>query len=187
MLPLNFFLFANCKLKRGELIIEEKPLFKVKFNQTNNQVTKIVSKLSSEARKIFDELTDCHSAKSPTPHGIIQTNALPLGKDGSHGAIFPLISRINHSCLPNVHHNWNPRKEMETIYALKDIEPGEEILTSYIDLYNDRESRQKLLKNSFSTLKRAHRVLLNASAIIYEKTIISHVFMMFIYLSYSYG
>jgi hypothetical protein len=146
----GYGMFASCKLKRGELILEEKPLFKVNYFQTQIETGKKISKLSSETKKIFNELIDCHSPKTPTPHGIVQTNALPLGHSATQGGIFPLISRINHSCLPNVHHNWNPYKEMETIYAIKDIEPEEEILTSYIDLYNDKETRQKLLKSSFN-------------------------------------
>jgi hypothetical protein len=146
----GFGLFASCKLKRGELILEEKPLFKVNYYQNQNETDKKISKLSPEAKKIFNELTDCHSPKSPTPYGIVQTNALPLGNYATQGGIFPLLSRINHSCLPNVHHNWNPYKEMETIYAIRDIEQEEEILTSYIDLYNDKDTRQQLLKSSFN-------------------------------------
>lgn len=81
--------------------------------------------------------------------GIAETNSLPLGPDSNIYGLFPTIARINHSCVPNVFHSWNSFKKVETIYALKDIEENEEILTSYIDLYADRSSRQEQLKKSF--------------------------------------
>lgn len=81
--------------------------------------------------------------------GIAETNSLPLGSDSKLYGLFPIIARINHSCVPNVYHSWNSSKKAETIYALKDIEKDEEILTTYIDLFADRVSRQKQLKQSF--------------------------------------
>lgn len=74
---------------------------------------------------------------------------MPLGHGSHYSGIFPTISRINHSCCPNVYHSWDDNKKQETIYALKDIEPNEEMFTSYIDLYADRATRQKQLKKLF--------------------------------------
>lgn len=81
--------------------------------------------------------------------GIAETNSLPLGSFSNIYGIFPTISRINHSCVPNVYHSWNCFKKFETVYALKDIEKNEEIVTSYIDLYADRDTRKNQLKKSF--------------------------------------
>ena len=79
----------------------------------------------------------------------MHTNSLPLGKGSSVRAIFPTISRICHSCLPNVTHTWNPYKEVESVYCLKTIMPGEEILTSYIDPYLSRNDRKLRLSLGF--------------------------------------
>ncbi|KAK5165512.1 uncharacterized protein LTR77_009041 [Saxophila tyrrhenica] len=63
---------------------------------------------------------------------IFETNATKLvNKSGS--AVFPLYSRINHSCTPNVYANYNPSLRTHTVHAIRDIEAGEEILTTYID------------------------------------------------------
>ena len=47
--------------------------------------------------------------------------------------VCPLYSRVNHSCTPKVHANYNPSIGAHTLHAIRDIESGEEILTSYID------------------------------------------------------
>ena len=46
--------------------------------------------------------------------------------------VFVTASRLNHSCVPNVHHSYNPTLKSATVYAIRDIEPNEELLTSYI-------------------------------------------------------
>ena len=39
---------------------------------------------------------------------------------------------------------------METVYAIKDIDKDQEILTSYIELYMDKATRQENLKTALS-------------------------------------
>ncbi|KAL8730712.1 MAG: hypothetical protein Q9166_003904 [cf. Caloplaca sp. 2 TL-2023] len=46
-------------------------------------------------------------------------------------------SRINHSCLPNVHHSWNELLGRETVHAVQDIAAGQEILTTYTKIDQD--------------------------------------------------
>ncbi|CAF0710285.1 unnamed protein product [Brachionus calyciflorus] len=147
----GFGLYANRKIIRGQLIINEQPLIVYDRNKSNltKQITDKVNKLSIEDKKLFYSLYDCYLPNSPTALGIGETNCLPLGQGSNFFGIFPTISRINHSCCPNVYHCWNNTKKVETIYALKDIEKDEEILTSYIDLYADKATRQKQLKQSF--------------------------------------
>lgn len=47
-------------------------------------------------------------------------------------AVFATASRLNHSCVPNVHHSFNPSLKSTTIYAVKDIQPGEELCATYL-------------------------------------------------------
>lgn len=46
--------------------------------------------------------------------------------------IFPIASRMNHSCIPNVYHTWNQHINRLTVHALQNIAQGEELLTTYI-------------------------------------------------------
>ncbi|KAF2703053.1 TPR domain protein [Pleomassaria siparia CBS 279.74] len=47
--------------------------------------------------------------------------------------VYHLPSRINHSCIPNVHYEYNPAIRRGTFHAVRDIERGEEVLMSYIN------------------------------------------------------
>lgn len=73
---------------------------------------------------------------------ICETNAFEAG-EGS--VICSEASRIDHSCLPNVHHCWNDTIGQETVHAVKDIAPGEEILTTYVGVSGDSGERKKQL------------------------------------------
>jgi hypothetical protein len=68
--------------------------------------------------------------------GIILTNAIPLDiatgwkKYGKLG-VFAELSRANHACRPNAQQTWNEDLKLETLHALHDISPGEEITINY--------------------------------------------------------
>lgn len=56
-------------------------------------------------------------------------------------------ARLNHSCSPNVFHRYNPSLNRLTIHALRDIRPGEELNTSYIDICHPTAARRQILKD----------------------------------------
>ena len=64
---------------------------------------------------------------------------------GEGSVLCPEASRINHSCVPNVHHSWNKSLGRLTVHAIKDIAAGEEIQTTYVDVCLGRSQREKLL------------------------------------------
>src|SRR4051812_39053448 len=70
-----------------------------------------------------------------------------LWENSPYGGLFPVCSRINHSCRPNVHHFWDEEAKTENIYAIRDIAEGEEILTSYLyPVFKTREERRRELQ-----------------------------------------
>ncbi|CAF1088325.1 unnamed protein product [Brachionus calyciflorus] len=145
-------LYALKRIQRGELILAEKPILKLRQNVPQHQlkiyVEDEVSKLSDEEKSKIFELFDYNSPK--TAIGIFSTNGYMLGKKSDYCGLFYLISRINHSCRPNVCHHWCENEGVQKIFALREIEIGQEILTSYIDLYQDTESRKRQLKKLFN-------------------------------------
>ncbi|KAL4779641.1 hypothetical protein BJX76DRAFT_361620 [Aspergillus varians] len=56
------------------------------------------------------------------------------------GSVFLLASRINHSCIPNIHFAYNPELKKETFHAVRDIASGEELTIMYIDAHNMKVS-----------------------------------------------
>lgn len=65
-------------------------------------------------------------------------------------AFYALICRINHSCDPNVRVTYvnSPQFGLQAhLIALRPIQPGEELLQSYIDQFQPFAVRQKALKD----------------------------------------
>ncbi|MCI4395738.1 hypothetical protein PGIGA_G00195530 [Pangasianodon gigas] len=62
-------------------------------------------------------------------------------------AVFPDVALMNHSCCPNVIVTY--RGTSAEVRAVKDISPGDEIYTSYIDLLYPTEDRMERLRDSY--------------------------------------
>ncbi|XP_019468218.1 N-lysine methyltransferase SMYD2 [Meleagris gallopavo] len=62
-------------------------------------------------------------------------------------AIFPDVALMNHSCCPNVIVTY--KGILAEVRAVKEIEPGEEVFTSYIDLLYPTEDRNDRLRDSY--------------------------------------
>lgn len=57
--------------------------------------------------------------------------------------IFPIVSRLNHSCTPNVQHSYNATIGREVVHAIRDIQKDEEIVTSYVPLQRPASTRDE--------------------------------------------
>jgi hypothetical protein len=79
---------------------------------------------------------------------IFQTNAYPLGNTENFG-LFPIISRINSACNPNVHFNFDLSRRKATIYCIRKIHRDEEILNCYIDYLMPKSKRISYLFDHF--------------------------------------
>ncbi|KAK3823217.1 MAG: hypothetical protein J3Q66DRAFT_310048 [Benniella sp.] len=142
-------MFATRNIKRGECIIAESPLLYVRHNSSMTGNTAAVEALSKKNKKYFYALHNAFADELSQDAGIIRTNALPLGPESLDGAVYRVISRINHSCAPNANQNWNARTNKEYIYAIKDIPEDSEILITYTSLMMTRAGRQKDLQEKF--------------------------------------
>ncbi|KAF3277924.1 hypothetical protein TWF970_004802 [Orbilia oligospora] len=94
----------------------------------------------------FNDLVSSHEHA----WSIYETNRFTCKSlDGSSRSlgIFPESARLNHSCSPNVFHRYNPVINRLTVHALRDIEKGEELLTSYIDICHPTVVRRQILKH----------------------------------------
>ncbi|POS75762.1 SET domain-containing protein 5 [Diaporthe helianthi] len=73
---------------------------------------------------------------------ILRSNAYNL--DDGRVAIYPQVALINHSCQPNVLNADNGGTRI--IVAIRNIQEGEEILTTYVPLLTDTERRNQRLQ-----------------------------------------
>ncbi|GMI42708.1 hypothetical protein TrCOL_g6313 [Triparma columacea] len=96
-------------------------------------IAKEFEKLPADGKELFMSLcnTVLTTAANST-YGIFQSNAVRLsGRDHLDGAVFPTFCRCNHSCRPNIRHQWRPDLQELLLYAVVDIQAGEEMYTTY--------------------------------------------------------
>lgn len=61
---------------------------------------------------------------------IFRSNAFDIGLDRQ--AVFPSISRINHSCIPSAEGNFHEELGKLNVHATRDILDGEEVMINYL-------------------------------------------------------
>jgi hypothetical protein len=167
--------FALKAIKRGTRILADDPLLVVPVGYYfQRDIQEAFDKLSADQQKVYFTLHSGHGqdpkkwptriadtagprererireqhnarvAKEASLISIFQTNCMEMGKGA---AIFPHAARFNHCCNPNACFTWNPAIQKETIHAMSDIQPGEEITLSYCDMTHVWELRAYELKH----------------------------------------
>ncbi|KAK5731473.1 hypothetical protein LTR17_011361 [Elasticomyces elasticus] len=171
-------LFATSPIPRGTCIISEKPLLRISENALH-LAWGPYCRLSNADKKAFDAL---HFYSPPHLHledasrmQLIDPTDLSMDTEdvdelvadqirvmgtfacnnfqcGTGLAVFATTSRLNHSCVPNVHHSFNPTIGQQTVYAVRDIAEGEELCTTYLGgqgVYYVRAQRIEILRGSY--------------------------------------
>jgi len=64
------------------------------------------------------------------------------------GCVCPVTAMINHACLPTALFAWDEERGHHEVRALREIKAGEEIATSYVDLWQPTVARQHFLRNA---------------------------------------
>jgi hypothetical protein len=79
------------------------------------------------------KLPNAHKIESMVKlHAIYQTNVIRLGDDNTSGSgVFPLVSRINRSCVPNLQIHYIPEIDKLVAHAVRHINKGEELTINY--------------------------------------------------------
>ncbi|KLO90172.1 uncharacterized protein LW94_13391 [Fusarium fujikuroi] len=143
-------LIARFDIPAGTQIFCEKPLLVASTMSPGNLEATAAPRLKALSKSEQQEFLSLHNSfpgEDPFS-GIIRTNALPCGPGSIVGAVYPTLSLINHSCLPNSHNNWDSKANHGTIHAIGPIKAGEEITISY-DEGGPSNVRKHKLKMSF--------------------------------------
>ena len=135
-----------------------------------------LDRLSDDDYKAYYELFGFCGAgvdRASNALDIFKTNAYPLDSNGkvdmieiissgaaagrverqprkrSRAGVYRTISRINHSCLPNVCYSFDSSSGRGSIHAIRDIPNGAELLNSYIPLLAPASERKQYLATNF--------------------------------------
>ncbi|KAI2616777.1 SET domain-containing protein [Hypoxylon sp. NC1633] len=142
---------ADRKIRKGETILVRSPTIMVQTEAhvgmepgTRDVLYDLaVDRLPSKGRQLF------MGQMGRDVFDKIEMNCFQLYIDGAnesggHLGCYPEISRFNHDCRPNVHNRIN--NMTHTTVAARDIELGEELSISYIDVILPREERRSRLR-----------------------------------------
>jgi hypothetical protein len=143
---------ATLPISASTKILEETPFLKAKttdLQRDPSYVSGIVSHLSTNERKRLRRLYNAFPESKDL--GFIRTNCYGLGPDSPFCGVFEQLSRVNHSCRPNAERCWDADREVETLYALRDIPVGEELTVSYLCGTGEmaRDERRDLLRKGW--------------------------------------
>ncbi|KAI0063123.1 SET domain-containing protein [Artomyces pyxidatus] len=114
----------------------------------------ILMTMGDDLRAQFFALHNCKSNIPRDFKGTMDTNNLPVGVlpgyNARHGAVFSVMSRINHSCSPNASYRWDEDRFCGEIRAARPIAKGEELTITYTSVLDSRDERQGTLKAKYA-------------------------------------
>jgi len=161
-------LVASANLVPGTIIVEEKPLIVVDSAFAVIQVLPKFQALSDDKKTAVmalydpgDELNTKYRHLSQDEMDkkvlrIFEANSIDLCSHQemniNKSGLYQLISKINHSCSPNVIWTWikeDSTKSIKQVRVIRDIKAGEEIVTSYLmtnEYFPIRKERIKTLR-----------------------------------------
>ena len=130
--------------KQGDEIMRETAVMRIPNSQPaasreaaeqlhKDEIQRAFNSLHERTQQSVMALSSCDedgAGVARTPKGVYDTNSFRLGNDPK-GGLFLTIARLNHSCRPNVTHFWNPQLQQKFVFAARDIDIGEELLTTY--------------------------------------------------------
>ncbi|KAJ7596254.1 hypothetical protein C8J56DRAFT_1043355 [Mycena floridula] len=161
---ITWSMLAAEKLRAGDIILCERPIivfpaakaeqiiFPDHFTEVQRhqaflyeqemRLEMLFARVPSWNQKAYKELFNSHTQDGSGPLlGILRTNGFQIGLQdkaqglrGAYSGVFDQLSRLNHSCMPNVERHWDTRSFCMFIRASHDIQKGEELTIAYCPL-----------------------------------------------------
>lgn len=154
-------LIAVRDIRRGELLIRERPLIVVPYSIDSSPsqfIWELVQQLSPDQVASFHNLSHVNLPENLSPDSeeflkelqlaIFETNAVAAG---SNVGLFPMMARLNHGCSGafNSVYSWREREGVLVVHALKDIKKGDELLAAYFGTRQTRDERRHYLMQNY--------------------------------------
>ena len=127
--------------------MQERPLFRLwQPEPSHSDILQQVRQLGPADRDQFYSLSNSEEDESiPEEKGIWVTNSFQI--DNTYKGIFPIASRINSSCRPNLFYTQDHAITGLQFRALRTIQANEELCHAYIPELHVRSKRRKLYRN----------------------------------------
>ena len=163
-------LTAHQLIKKGTCFLQEKPLFQTPSMPP--KPTQILFERALTAKVRVLPLYQQHqflSMQSTFPRSdshhnypfsaLFDGNALPCGPSPNPLGVFPTICLLNHSNSPNASATWDPQTHHQTVTALHDIYPGQELTLNYTHITAQTTQTAHLIRYLDDDVFTNHRTL----------------------------
>lgn len=140
---------ATRDIGEGELVVEERP--PITFVDRPDWEAKIQEQfemLPAKTQEALLELHDIDEKKSLT--GVFNTNSIGCYSESLDGSLCVVVSRFNHSCLPNCEQFWDDDMFRQKLFACRDISKGEELCFSYVEPFLSLAERQQIFRQRYA-------------------------------------
>ncbi|TLD20404.1 hypothetical protein PspLS_08789 [Pyricularia sp. CBS 133598] len=145
---------AKRKIALGEMIMVLPPTLLVsdaayqafggaKKAKGNTLYSKALEKVSATAREEFQELHGLDAAMKLDKNGF--TVYVGYTEESQHLGVYAQAAAINHDCRPSINYRLNDITQTTT--AVREIQPGEELSVSYVDLMLPHKERRQRLRD----------------------------------------
>ncbi|KAJ7982982.1 hypothetical protein DFH06DRAFT_1172088 [Mycena polygramma] len=158
--------FAQDDIQCGETVIVERPFLKAVANGPDNVPDSgaLVPLVSATLDEFVVQRMSKHEqihmlrlfSSDDSTYQIMSQNSIPIfdplpgSYEGPHSALCRDVSRINHSCSPNVELAWAADSFTVSICANRHISKGEELFCGYTNLLLPRSERMEHLDEQYS-------------------------------------
>lgn len=137
-------MFARKDIQKGtRLVADECLLYLPEPKPLLENIERAFNKLSPAQQEAYLAL---HCPDRPGRSPVVRIWEANCFRRGEGAGMFLKASRINHSCTPNAHFEWNENIQRETIHATLDIKANKEITISYCYPHSDVYNRQQKLE-----------------------------------------
>ena len=154
---------ARKSIPAGSLILSESPIIV-------SDIITGMNEMSSHWKNLCDTVSNLNTKKknqflslhNPRPDlqllGQFGSNSITIPVLNTNSAkpstpkaaIFPTLSRINHSCAPNVVWSWNQERNKEELRGIVDLDPGTEMMASYVNVLLPSHIRKEELSYKYN-------------------------------------
>lgn len=138
-------LIANRSISAGTLIHSEAPLIHLDNSEVGYyRLEWEIQRLYPFEQAIYKSFHHTGMDELPSILEIWHKNSFPSGDNAQ--AAYSTISRLNNSCTPNAFLSWDFSRKIMNLFAVRDINSGEEICVSYVNTLLERNMRHEIMQ-----------------------------------------
>lgn len=151
-------MIATRDIALGEIVIVERPVTIyetfIDLESLNGFEQYVKMFMNPEIWKAYNNLCNVKGDSISHFRGVCNTNAFEVdidffGKHNSYGAVFLELSRLNHSCGPNLDRLWDSHLFVFTVQAVRPIRAGQELTVGYENICEPHAFRRSELERKY--------------------------------------